>query len=558
MNEITEEIKSSIDIATLISESVKLRPASRGYVGLCPFHQEDTPSFHVYTDTQSYYCFGCQKGGNVFTYIMEKEHVNFSEALKLLAERAGISLKSRNAQRTKDIHDIMKLTHEFFTGQLKSSNSAQAYIKKRKLTEQDISTYGLGYAPESWDALTLYLRKHGLNDRAIIASGLAIQSRTGIYDRFRGRIIFPVHDITGRIIAFGGRIIAGEGAKYINSPESEIYHKRRNLYMLDMAKNAIREKKRSILCEGYMDALRLQKSGFHESVASLGTSLTSEQAELLSRYADRCYICYDSDTAGQNASIKGMYILQSHGLDVHVITLPEGKDPDEYLISHSPDEFESLIKKANPLVLAHLEALSSRLNDTSTRKSAVRELFTSLETLSAGEVLEYKAELCDATRIIPSELERMLMSKSNAVPEIHEPESAPVTDDDALECALCSLLMKNERLRLKISCEDAMKLIHSENVRDLALSILNEDVSMLSVLWLQTGDKEKLSMIERGDVLCHEMPELNDAEKFKVIYSALKRASIERRIAEINAMPAKERNYRELGRLYLEREKYQK
>lgn len=558
MNEITEQIASSINIADLISETVKLRPSSRGYVGLCPFHQEDTASFHVYTDTQSYYCFGCQRGGNIFTYVMEKEHVNFAEALQILSDRAGIRLPDKRSKRTRNIHDILRLSEEFFSERLKSSNPALDYIRKRGLTDGDITTFSLGYAPESWDALTIYLRKHGLNDRAVIDSGLAIESRTGIYDRFRGRIIFPVHDITGRTIAFGGRIITGDGAKYINSPENEIYHKRRNLYLIDRAKNAIREKKRSILCEGYMDAIRLHKSGFQESVASLGTSLTTEQADMLSRYADRCYICYDSDTAGQNASIRGMYILQAHGLDVRVISLPEGKDPDEYLSSHSADEFEALIAEASPLIIAHIESLRTRLNDTSTRKSALRELFSSLEALSISEVLEYKAQLSDATHIIPTELERIITSNSQAVTESPEQKIEPKAYDDTLECALCSLLMKESRFRLRISSEQAMKIITSPNVRDLAMNILNEDADTLSVLWLQTGDTEKMSMLERGDILCRQMSNMTDDEMFTRIYSALKRAEIERRITEINALPLTERNMQELNGLYLEREKYAK
>ena len=558
MNEITEEIKASLRIEDLISDTVRLRPSSRGFVGLCPFHQEDTPSFHVYTDTQSYYCFGCQRGGNIFTYIMEKEHVNFSEALRILSDRAGIRLEHKTRNNN---HDILKLTQEFFTQQLMTKNAALAYLHKRSLTEHDIKAFGLGYAPESWDALTLYLRKKGMNDRAIIDSGLAVQSRTGIYDRFRGRIMFPVHDVTGRTIAFGGRIIAGEGAKYINSPESETYHKRRNLYMLDRAKNAILEKKRSILCEGYMDAIRLHKSGFNETVASLGTSLTAEQAELLSRYADRCYICYDSDSAGQNAAIRGMYILQSHGLDVRVIRLPEGKDPDEYMLSHSHDEFERLISAAEPLVLAHIESLRSRLDDTSTRKSAMKELFSSLETLSAGEVLEYKSQLCEAAHIMPSELEGMLTSGTTTSSSITQSQSqpqSPQSPDDSLECALCSMLMKHERFRLSITPEQAMKILTVPEVRELALSILNEDVSMLHNLWIQTGDTYKLGILERGDDLCRQMTGMTDEEKFRRIYSGLKRTEIEREIAVMNSKPLQERNMNELMKLYRAREKYAK
>ena len=561
MSDLTEQItqiKDTVDIVQVISETVKLKPSSHGYVGLCPFHQEDTPSFHVYSDTNSYYCFGCQKGGNVFTYLMEKEHINFYEALQILADRAGISLDTKNSLHSHNSHDcrdILKLAEDFFAEHLRTSNAAQIYLQKRSLTNSDIRKFNLGYAPDAWDALTLHLRKHGCNDTSILASGLSVQSRTGIYDRFRGRIIFPIRDITGRTIAFGGRILSGEGAKYINSPESELYRKRKNLYLLDMARNAIREKKRSILCEGYMDALRLQKSGFHESVASLGTSLTAEQADLLSRYSDRCYICYDADSAGQKAAIRGMYILQSHGLDVRVINLPEGKDPDEYLRSHSAEEFEELIEKAKPLILAHIASMRARLNDVSTRKSAIKELFGSLESLSAGEVLEYKSQLCEATRLLPSDLERMLVTKSD---EITRQEGMPQirVTDETLECGICALLMKREELRVKLEPEELRNIMNSPDVRDLALSLINEDVKSLSELWLETGDTDKFSMIQRGENICRQMLGLSDEEKFTRIYSALKRISIERRISEINAQDFSERDYVELNELYLEREKY--
>lgn len=554
MNSITEEISSTLNIADLIANDTQLKPSSHGYVGLCPFHHEDTPSFHVYTDTNSYYCFGCHRGGNIFTYVMTRENINFSEALRLLADRAGITLNDEHSHRHIS-RDILKLTEDFFCERLNSSNLALSYLQKRSLTKSDIQKFKLGYAPDAWDTLTLYLRSHGLSDKALTDAGLSVQWRGGVYDRFRGRIIFPVHDITGRIIAFGGRLISGEGAKYINSPESEIYHKRKNLYLLDMARNAIREKKRSILCEGYMDAIRLHKTGFTESVASLGTSLTAEQAELLSRYADTCYICYDSDTAGQNAAIRGMYILQSNGLEVRVINLPEGKDPDEYLLSHSAGDFEQLITDAKPLVLAHIASMREMLEDRATHKRAVKELIMSLRGLRASEVLEYKSQICEATRILPSELEKMLISEKPAVIEPVMPAEHKAADDE-LECALCALMMKDGKLRIKINSDDVMKLISNPEVQDLALSILNEDISNLNEIWLQTGDMNKFGMLQRGEILCRQLSGLSDDEKYTHIYSALKRASIERRINEIKALPESRRDYRELNALYLEREKY--
>lgn len=558
-----ELISSSTDIAELISGDVKLKPSSRGYVGLCPFHNEDTPSFHVYTDTQSYYCFGCHKGGNIFTYVMTRENVSFPEALQILADRAGINLQNERGER-KHNRDILKLAEEFFIAKLKSpsGNAPRDYIMKRGLSESDMNTFGLGYAPESWDALSVYLRQNGFADRMIISSGLAIQSeRGGIYDRFRGRIIFPIHSITGRTIAFGGRIITGEGAKYINSPESDTYRKRDNLYLMDIARNAIREKRRSILCEGYMDAIRLHKSGFHESVASLGTSLTSQQAEMLSRYADTCYICYDSDTAGQTAAIRGMYILQSNGLNVRVIMLPEGKDPDEFLLSHSREDFEDLITNAKPLIPAHIESMRSRLEDITTRKSAVKELISSLEVLSTGEIFEYKGQLCEALHVLPGELERMIITKNTDIPA-HRPahgkeNSAPDTENIySLECALCAMLMKNADYRLRISPEEAMNILTYEDTRTIAREILTEDVSTLNELWLQTEDFSKFGITELGEVAYRKMKELTDEERFTRAYSTLKRASIDRKIEELNALPMRERNIKELMNLYKEREKY--
>ena len=341
-NEIINQIKDSLDIADIIGERVKLRKTSRGFMGLCPFHNEDTPSFHVYTDSQSYYCFGCKEAGDIFSYVMKTENLDFPEALRLLADRAGVKLGTYRQEST-DTYSVLNLAAKFFTEYLvsDSGSAARAYISRRKLDTSDIGRYSLGYSPNSWDALTKFLRSRHISDQAILNAGLAVQNSRGMYDRFRGRLMFPIHDITGKVIAFGGRIIDGEGAKYINSPEGALYSKRRNLYLLDRARNTIREKGRSILVEGYMDALRLHKCGFTEAVASLGTSLTEEQAGLLSRHAAKCYICYDSDSAGQNAAIKGMYILAEHGLSVYVVEIPDGKDPDEFLCNNPPEKFEA-------------------------------------------------------------------------------------------------------------------------------------------------------------------------------------------------------------------------
>ena len=357
---------------------------------LCPFHEERTPSFHVYTDTQTYYCFGCHEAGNIFTYLMKTDSLSFPEAVKTLADRAGIELPKYETPGERSAYDVLDLAAKFYAGTLAdaSGTAARAYLERRKLDSADITRFSLGYAPNAWDSLVSYLRGLKVTDKQMLELGLAVEGKHGLYNKFRGRIIFPIRDIAGRVIAFGGRLIDGEGAKYLNSSESPIYHKRKNLYLLDKARTAIRERKRSILVEGYVDAIRLHKCGFTEAVASLGTSLTAEQAETLSRFADRCYICYDSDKAGQNAALKSMFILQEHGLDVYVVSIPSGKDPDDFLSTNPPSAFEEAIKNARPLVAQYIGAFRPSLADTLTRKSAMKELFMTLAELFCWEVWE--------------------------------------------------------------------------------------------------------------------------------------------------------------------------
>lgn len=559
-NEIITQIKDSLDIADIIGERVKLRRTSRGFMGLCPFHQEDTPSFHIYTDTQSYYCFGCHESGNIFSYVMKSENLSFPEALRLLADRAGIKLPSYRREST-DTYAVLNMAAKFFADILTSDSgsSARAYISRRKLDDSDIGRYSLGYSPNSWDALTKFLRNRKISDKDILASGLALQNSHGLYDRFRGRLIFPIHDITGKVIAFGGRLIDGQGAKYINSPEGPIYSKRRNLYMLDTARNAIREKGRSILVEGYMDALRLHKCGFTEAVASLGTSLTAEQAGLLSRYAAKCYICYDSDSAGQAAAVKGMYVLAEHGLSVYVAEIPDGKDPDEFLCNNPPEKFEAVLSSAKPLIVKHAEYLKPDLLNSATRRAALDELFASLRRLNPDDVLACMGSLVDATMLPQGMIERYVFG--SAGPETQnpkqtpKPEASPALKDDP-EAIFCALLWRNQACRISISPSEAMSILRTELARNIASAIMNENVEELGVLWLELGDTDKIGFISKGENLCGHVQGMDDVEKFAKVYSALKRGSIERRIAEINSMPPENRDKDELQTLLMQRGKF--
>ncbi|MDR1649905.1 MAG: DNA primase, partial [Synergistaceae bacterium] len=326
-NDDVRRIKDQIDIVDIVGDKVRLRPAGPGggYIGLCPFHDEKTPSFRVSRERQNFHCFGCGKGGDVFTFVMETEGLDFRAALELLAERAGVELtdsvwQKRGEKRSAiSLHEVMEIAGKSFRALLSApeGEAARAYLARRNISPETASRFELGWSSASWDTTWRTLKNAGVPPRDAVDAGLAQEGqRGGLYDRFRGRVMFPIRDVSGRLVAFGGRIVDGEGPKYINSPEGALYSKRRNLYLLHAAKKAIQEKARAILTEGYMDALRLHLHGHDETVASLGTSLTEEQAKLLKRFSSRCYICYDSDAAGQEATIRGMYTLQNFGLDV--------------------------------------------------------------------------------------------------------------------------------------------------------------------------------------------------------------------------------------------------
>ncbi len=544
-NDVVQQIKSALNITDIIGEKVSLRKSSRGWSGLCPFHNERTASFHVFEDTQSYYCFGCHAAGDIFTFVMRSEGLEFSEALEFLAARAGIRLPDKTQRYSdgkKNIseREILELAQNHFVENLFNNigKAAQVYILSRGLEVADVKRFHLGYSIPSWDGLVRELRNKGVKDSQMLKLGIAIQGKRGLYDRFRGRVMFPISDTVGHVIAFGGRLIDGDGAKYINSPESEIYSKRRNLYLFNEARKSIREKQRSILAEGYMDAIRLHKCGFTEAVASLGTSLTSEQANLLSKFADRCYICYDSDTAGQTAAIRGMYILQENGLDVYVVRLPEGKDPDEFLSSNPPEEFEKALNNSRPLVLAHIEALRPSIENPLTNKSAVRELFEGLSRLKVEDVLRYRSTLSEVTLIPPAEIEARLSEfrRRGKIQNDKEPDK-PINKNpvkyNPLEAAFCAMLFDYPELRLRIKPEEIFKLLNNSLTQQIAIAALTEDTNELQQRWLELGEINKQEFLAGGREFLREVPFETASELWDVVYNDIKKLAMKRRNNEL-------------------------
>lgn len=359
--EIKEQVKEATDIVGVIGQFVALKKRGSNYLGLCPFHTEKTPSFNVHGDRQFFHCFGCGKGGDVFTFLMEHEGWTFPEALKYCADRAGIRLPERHTdddregRRRKAIFDALSMAGELYHRVLFSSagKTALDYLHNRGFTDETLRRAGVGYAPPAYDTLLRGASTRGIHDRALLAAGLVLESQRNErpYDRFRNRVIFPIHSLNGKIVGFGGRTLsADEPAKYINSPETEVYHKGRILYGLHVAREAIRRAECAILVEGYMDWLAMLQHGLENVVAVSGTALTDVQAALLSRFCSRITLMYDADSAGQRAALRGIDIAFNAGLAVDILPLPEGDDPDSFLKREGADELQRLIQRAPTLI----------------------------------------------------------------------------------------------------------------------------------------------------------------------------------------------------------------
>ncbi len=356
--DVIEEVRLSNDLVEVVSEYIRLEKKGGGYFALCPFHREKTPSFSVEPVKQFYYCFGCNNGGNVFHFIMNIENLDFPDALRLLADRAGIVLPESNnrdeqlrIEARKNILNINKEAARFFYSCLAGEKGGEAlkYLQNRGLTNSIIKRFGLGYSPNEWTLLSDYLLRKGFDESLIVQSGLSIKNKYGkLNDRFRGRIMFPIFDIRGNIVAFGGRVMDDSLPKYINSPETPCYSKGRELFGMNIAKKSTENK--LLVVEGYMDVISLHQAGIDFAVASLGTALTNMQGRILRKYADEIVISYDSDTAGQRATERGLEILVQLGCRVKVLQTPDGKDPDEYIRRNGAKKFKNLIDRALSLL----------------------------------------------------------------------------------------------------------------------------------------------------------------------------------------------------------------
>lgn len=372
--ELVEEIRSKNDIVDVISSYVRLQKKGSSYFGLCPFHNEKSPSFSVSRQKQMYYCFGCGAGGNVFTFLMEYENYSFVEALKYLADRAGVELPepeySGEAKKLADtkaiLLEINKAAAQYFYVQLLRPQGGHAltYLKDRKLSDDTIKAFGLGYSNKYSDDLYKYLKSKGYKDDMISQAGLiSIDEKYGVHDKFWNRVMFPIMDVNSRVIGFGGRVMGDAKPKYLNSPETIIFDKSRNLYGLNRARKS--RKPYFLLCEGYMDVISLHQAGFTNAVASLGTALTPGHAALIKRYVNEVYLTYDSDEAGTKAALRAGPILREVGITAKIIRMEPYKDPDEFIKNLGAEAFEERIQKARNGFMFSLEILERDYDMTS-------------------------------------------------------------------------------------------------------------------------------------------------------------------------------------------------
>lgn len=367
-----QELKLRSDITEIASSYVNLKRHGRNMVGLCPFHGEKTPSFNIYTENGSFYCFGCGAGGDVITFIMKIENLDYVEAVKFLAQRAGMEMPENTyddslSKLRMRIYEANREAARFFHATLLSQRgqSGLNYLRGRALSDRTIRHFGLGFADDDWNSLCNHLKNKGFSEYEIYSANLAFKRKNGngIYDRFVNRVMFPIIDLRGNVIAFGGRIMTDEKPKYLNTSDTPVFKKSENLFSLNNAKNS--GTRTLILCEGYMDVIALNQAGFTNAVATLGTALTNEQAVLMKRYADEVIICYDADGAGQKATARAIDILRNAGLPIKILTVPSGKDPDEFIRSkgeNGPAAFKLLIEKCGNDIEYRLMKLKENYN----------------------------------------------------------------------------------------------------------------------------------------------------------------------------------------------------
>jgi len=462
---ILNEIQDRCDIVEIISSYIPLRPAGRNFKALCPFHHEKTPSFIVSPDKQIYHCFGCNSGGNVFNFVKEYEKIDFIDAVKMLAEKTGVKLPiyqkedSQTASITGIIYNINDITANYYENileRLPDYSEVKQYLIKRGLQKDTIKKFRIGFAESSWRGLLDYLEKRGLHTDIILKAGLVQKGKdSSLYDLFRNRIIFPIFDIRGKVLGFGARVLDDSLPKYINSPETMVYKKAEHLYGLNFAKTSIKDKNFAIITEGYMDVITSHQHGIENVVSSLGTALTVEQIRLLKRHTHNVVMIYDADQAGEMATLRGLDLFLEEGMNVRIVALEKGHDPDSFIRKFGAEKFNLAISKAGSLFTYKLDILKRRfnINEPESKAELVKEMLLTIDKVRNAIVkAEYVKLLAQEISVredaIWDELKKLKSRRSQRLGRI-DGEVETYNKQSVIEIPIA------EKILLKLMMEDA-------------------------------------------------------------------------------------------------------
>jgi DNA primase len=523
-----EEIRISANIVDVISQYVPLRKRGKNFIGLCPFHSEKTPSFTVSEEKQIYHCFGCHAGGNVYSFLMEYNKISFVEAVQQLAEELGIQLEvdtSQSAEEQSEVEILYEINTEaarYFSDNLLNKEEGEfvkEYLGKRNIKPQTIRTFGLGYAINEWENFITFAKEQNLDIEKAIQLGLIGKNADGrLYDKFSGRLIFPIFSPNGRVIAFAGRILKdAEGkAKYLNSPESSIYHKGRTFYGLSLSKDEIRRLDKAILVEGYMDLISLYQNGVRNVVAVSGTALTEEQVQLLSRYTKNVVLLFDADTAGIKASMRSIELLLKKDMEIKIVTLPENEDPDSFINNYGKERFDELVLQAKNFLEYQTEYFDSigMFNDPAKSAEAIREI-VSVAALIDDELkrsfliksIAKKFNLRE--KLLESEIEKVIgknKTQEKRSIEFQETRKAKGTNNNAkpitdwfinnLEKDLVKLLFENDKKTIAFILENIkIEDFHNEinkQVFELILEEFKRDETIIVSSLIEKVESEDL------------------------------------------------------------------
>lgn len=552
-DEVVEEIRQKNDIVDVVSGYVRLQKKGSNYFGLCPFHNEKSPSFSVTPSKQMYYCFGCGAGGNVFTFIMEYENYSFQEAIKHLADKAGITLpeieyseeaKTKESKRAK-LLEINKEAAKYYYFQLRGQQGELGldYLKDRGLSEETMHQFGLGYSLKYSDGLLRFLKGKGYSEEIIRDAGLAnVDEKNGMYDKFWNRVMFPIQDINHRVIGFGGRVMGDGKPKYLNSPETLIFDKSRNLYGLNFARTA--RKNHMILCEGYMDVIALHQAGFTQAVASLGTAFTSGQANLLRRYTEEVLLTYDSDEAGIHAALRALPVLKEAGISGKVINLEPYKDPDEFIKNLGSEEFDHRIRQAENSFFYELRMLEREydLKDPDSKTKFYNEIAKKLcgfsEEVERENYIEATAEKYHIGFDNLRKLVTTYAAKTGMATQAFRPKSGiqSKSDPDAGSKRSQRLLLTwiadepvvYKQIKSFISEEDFTTDLYKKVAEKLFADLKEAKMNPASIISMFTDEEEQREVASLFNTKVEQLETLQEKEKaFRDILLSVKTNSFE-------------------------------